>query len=343
MSVLSEKEQRPTIDPRQVSGLPVTLWAGLALILATEAILFADVMARDWAIVPGDILLSPSGTLPTIARWFAANVTPICWVALLFVLDGLLARTRDKSAGQDRVAALAINSPVRVRPRLFVLCFLASIPIWLSFDAVNFGTVNAWSYHGLPDETSLRLTGYFFAFGAICPAMFLVAEALRRWSLKNLPRIRLQIPRSADPYLVAFGVFLLAFPLLVGNPIGTLTLWAAWVFLLDPINRRLNAPSLFADWAAGRWQRTVALLAAGFICGLLWEFWNYWATAKWTYELAFLGAFEDIRYFEMPVAGLLGFPPFALECWVMFQTMVALLGRVGLVKAEPLPDEFTIV
>ena len=87
----------------------------------------------------------------------------------------------------------------------------------------------------------------------------------------------------------------------------------------------------------------MALLAAGFICGLLWEFWNYWATAKWTYELAFLGPLEDIRYFEMPVAGLLGFPPFALECWVMFQTTIALIGRFGLVKAEPLPDEYTIV
>ncbi len=339
MSVLNQKAELITVTQRQASGLPATLLAGLAVILATEAFLFADIIARDWAVVPGDVLALPSGTLQTTARWVAGNVTPICWVGLLFVLDGILARTKDRGS----VAAFAKTSPVRVRPRRFVLCFLASIPIWLIFDAVNFGSVHAWIYHGLPEDPIYRLTGYFFAFGAICPAMFLVAEIFRRLSFHNVPWQSLRIPRRADPYLVGLGVLLLAFPLLVGNPVGTVTLWAGWVLLLDPINRRLKAPSLLADWAAGRWQRTLALLAAGIVCGLLWEFWNYWATAKWTYELAFLGPFEEFRYFEMPVAGLLGFPPFALECWVMFQTMVAVIGRSGLVVAEPLPDEYTVI
>ena len=343
MSVLSEKAHQHATDPRQASRLPTTLWIGLALIFVTEVLLFADLMLRDWAVVPGEAIASPSGAFQTIARWAAGNVTPICWVGLLFVLDGMFARINDPSTGSGGELALTKNSPVRARPRLFVLCFLASIPIWLIFDAVNFGSVNAWSYHGLPKDTSLRLIGYFFAFGAICPAMFLVAEVFRRTCFKKIPTINLRIPQRADPYVVANGAFLLAFPLLVSNPIGTLTLWAAWVFLLDPINRRLGAPSLFADWEAGRWQRTVALMAAGFVCGLLWEFWNYWATAKWTYELAFLGPLENIRYFEMPIAGLLGFPPFALECWVMFQTLVALLGRFGVLKIEPLPDEYSII
>lgn len=339
MWVSSQKAEQLTVTLRQASGLPATLWVGLAVILATEAYLFADLIARDWAVVPGEALVPPSGTLQTTARWVAGNVTPICWVGLLFVLDGMLARTRDRSS----VAALAKSSPVRVRPRRFVVCFLASIPIWLSFDAVNFGSVNAWIYHGLPEDPIHRLVGYFFAFGAICPAMFLVAEYFRRLDFLKVPWQGLRIPQRADPYLVAFGAFLLAFPLLVGNPVGTVTLWAGWVLLLDPINRRLKAPSLLADWAAGRWQRTLALLAAGIVCGLLWEFWNYWATAKWTYELAFLGPLEEFRYFEMPVAGLFGFPPFALECWVMFQTIVAVIGRSGLPVAEPLPDDYTVI
>ncbi len=339
MWVLSQKAERLTVTPRQASGLPVTLLAGLALILATEAFLFADVIARNWAVVPGEALAPPSGMLQTTARWVAGNVTPICWVGLLFVLDGILARTKDRGG----VAASAKNSPVRVRPRRFVLCFLASIPIWLIFDAVNFGSVHAWNYHGLPEDLVHRLAGYFFAFGAICPAMFLVAETFRRFGFHDVLSLSLRIPRRADPYLVGFGALLLAFPLFVGNPIGTVTLWAGWVLLLDPINRRLKAPSLLADWAAGRWQRTLALITAGIVCGLLWEFWNYWATAKWTYELAFLGPFEEFRYFEMPVVGLLGFPPFALECWVIFQTVVAVLGRSGLVVAEPLPDDYTVI
>lgn len=339
MSVLSQNAEHHTVKPGQTSGLPATLLAGLAVIFTTVAFLFTDVVARDWAVVPGEVLALPSGTIQTMARWVAGNVTPISWVALLFVLDGMLVRIKDRGA----VTALAQNSPVRVRPRQFVLCFLASIPIWLSFDLVNFGSVRAWNYHGLPEDSVSRLTGYFFAFGAICPAMFLLAETFRRLGIHDITKRGLRISRRADPYLVALGAFLLAFPLLIGNPLGTLTLWAGWVLLLDPINRRLKAPSLLADWAAGRWQRTLALMAAGLVCGLLWEFWNYWATAKWTYELAFLGPLEEFRYFEMPVLGLFGFPPFALECWVMFQTVVALFRRTGLVVAEPLPDEYTII
>jgi len=63
---------------------------------------------------------------------------------------------------------------------------------------------------------------------------------------------------------------------------GEGTLWLAWSFFLDPTNRRVGAPSLLADWAAGKWGRTLALMAAGATCGFLWEFWNCWAAAKWT-------------------------------------------------------------
>jgi hypothetical protein len=129
------------------------------------------------------------------------------------------------------------------------------------------------------------------------------------------------------------------FPFAVRDPVGSLTLWLGFVFLLDPLNDRLGLPSLFADWRRGRYGRSVALMAGGAICGLLWEFWNYWAIAKWTYNLPFLGSLEGIRYFEMPVLGFAGFLPFALECWVMTQTLLHVLRRCGTGGVEPLPDE----
>jgi hypothetical protein len=136
---------------------------------------------------------------------------------------------------------------------------------------------------------------------------------------------------------------MLGFPMVVRDPLGTLTLWLAWIFVFDPINHRLGAPSLIGDWRAGRPGRTLALMAGGATCAFLWEFWNYWAAAKWTYHLPFLGAFEEVRYFEMPLPGLLGFAPFALECWVLFQTVVLALDRLGLRLAEPLPDADSIL
>jgi hypothetical protein len=67
----------------------------------------------------------------------------------------------------------------------------------------------------------------------------------------------------------------------------------------------------------------VALLAAGAVCGALWEFWNYRALTRWTYTVPYLG---DVKLFEMPVLGYLGFPPFALECYAVYQWLRGALG-----------------
>ena len=49
--------------------------------------------------------------------------------------------------------------------------------------------------------------------------------------------------------------------------------------------------------------------------GFLWEFWNYYAIPKWTYDIPFVGFF---KIFEMPILGYLGYLPFALELYAMY-------------------------
>src|SRR6185436_14894528 len=66
--------------------------------------------------------------------------------------------------------------------------------------------------------------------------------------------------------------------------------------------------------AAGDCTRLVALLTAGFICGGLWEAWNFTARTKWIYSVPF---FDELKLGEMPVLGFLGFPAFALECYAL--------------------------
>ncbi len=56
----------------------------------------------------------------------------------------------------------------------------------------------------------------------------------------------------------------------------------------------------------------------------MWEFWNFWAGSKWVYSIPFFGSW---KVFEMPVLGFLGFPPFALECWILYHLLRALLAR----------------
>jgi hypothetical protein len=59
-------------------------------------------------------------------------------------------------------------------------------------------------------------------------------------------------------------------------------------------------------------------MLAGLVCGVLWEFWNYWSGAKWIYAIPF---FNYWRVFEMPLVGYLGFMPFALECYLFWQLL----------------------
>jgi len=311
---------------RAGSGLPagsLTLIAGSALVLAVEVLLAIDVVLRGGAVVPHEALTEPTTTLGHLARWAAVNTTPLCWTGYLLMLDGLMTLPAALRAG-------GVPSPVRRSPRRFVLCYLTSIPVWLFFDWTNFTFLDAWRYHGLPEDLLRRHTGYALAFGAITPAMLSTAEALRRLGLGRSTGPRLPIGTRTRAVLVALGLVCLAVPFVVRRPAGTLTLWLSVALLLDPLNDRLGAASIVGDWRAGRYGRTLALLGAGLWCGLLWEFWNYWATAKWTYALPFLGALEQVRYFEMPVLGMLGFLPFAIECWAAFVTLAWLAERLGL-------------
>jgi hypothetical protein len=122
---------------------------------------------------------------------------------------------------------------------------------------------------------------------------------------------------------------MLAAPLLVSPEIArylAAPVWLGFIFLLDPINERLGGASLFAEWRAGWYDRTINLSLSGLLCGILWELWNFWAHAKWHYTVPIM---EDLKIFEMPVPGYLGFPPFALECFTMYEFLRVLFRRRG--------------
>jgi hypothetical protein len=92
-------------------------------------------------------------------------------------------------------------------------------------------------------------------------------------------------------------------------------IWVGFIFLLEPFNYRYGGRSLIKDLEDGNPRKIYLLLFAGLICGLLWEFWNFWSNSKWIYTVPF---FEKIKGFEMPVLGFLGFPPFAIQVYVMY-------------------------
>jgi hypothetical protein len=319
-----------TADRRR---LPWTLLLGAALIVAAEALLAVDVATRGVAVLPpelGQVVAQPAGFLGELARWTAVHMTPLCWVGYLLVMDGLL--------------VFAGTSPARLRPRRFTVCFVTSVGVWLFFDWVNFFFIHAWDYHGVEPLSRLHeYTAKFVAFGAISPAMFMTAALYQQLGLRRLRGPRIPLGRPAQVILFAAGIPALVFPFWIRQPVGSLTLWLSVFLLLDPVNRWFNAPSTIGDLQAGRYGRVCSLVLGGLTCGFFWEFWNYWAAAKWTYNLPFLGGHEQWKLFEMPLAGFSGFLPFALECWAVFTTFVVVMDRIGLRVNEPLPDHDAVL
>ena len=117
---------------------------------------------------------------------------------------------------------------------------------------------------------------------------------------------------------VAAGAAMLACPFFVPSATARFLaapVWLGFILLLDPINARLGGESLFADLRARHYDRLVNLALSGVLCGLLWEFWNYWSRAKWHYTVPIM---EHLKLFEMPIPGYLGFPAFAYECFTMY-------------------------
>ena len=265
-------------------------WIGLAVILGAEV-----------ALVSGHALT---------ARWF----TPIVWTGYVLVADALAARLTGAS-----YLTTARGEAIGVA--------LASVGIWWLFEWYNaprFWRGGAdlvglwWQYHGLEPNPFLRRVGYDWAFATILPALFLTATVLRASVFRGLRVRPWRPPRWLLRASVLLGAIAVALPLVVVSPWLVPLVWLGWALLLEPLNARAGRPSWLADLARGDASRLAALLASGAVAGLLWEFWNYWATARWTYTVPYLG---EVKLFEMPILGYLGFPPFALECYALYHAL----------------------
>lgn len=216
------------------------------------------------------------------------------------------------------------NSFLFDRPREFVWLFFLSTGVWLFFEAYNFRLHN-WSYIGVPVEPYLRWPGYFIAYGTVLPALFETETLLRNAGFaRRLRGPSLAVSGGLHVRLVLVGLLMMVAPLL--NPqIFFPLVWLGLIFLLDPLLYRWRQEdSLLARLEQGDYARLVRLLGAGLVCGLLWEFWNFWAGAKWIYHIPYLGF---LKIFEMPILGFLGFPPFALECYLLYRVFVLFRNR----------------
>lgn len=240
-------------------------------------------------------------------------MTPIMWTGYILIADNVVYVRTGKS--------LVTNGLFEI----FVIS-LISIGSWLIFEGYNVYLKN-WHYINLPENFYLRYFGYAWSFATITPGILITADLLRSFNLFNSVRFK-QVSFSHKILGVTIAVTLISslYPLIFPNEYLFPLVWCSLILLVDPINYLLRGKSLLRNISAGNPSRIIQLLVSGLICGLLWEFWNYWSSAKWIYTVPY---FPEYKLFEMPIAGFLGFPPFALECYVLYNLFKVLLYRLG--------------
>ena len=257
------------------------------------------------------MVVSEAATLVRIEPFYSWN-TPIAWTGFILFADSVVWRARKRSW-------------IRSSPAEFVFLAAISIPLWLVFEFYNL-YIDNWYYTGLPETFWVRQFGYAWSFATIWPAIFEAADLIDAWRRAphglHLGRthtyLALGNPRVAGWISVGLGAALLVWPLIWPSRYLAAPVWLGFIFLLEPVNIRLGEASIYQHSRSAGYAAISNLLMSGFLCGVLWEFWNYWSGTKWIYNVPIL---PSVRIFEMPILGFGGFPPFALECFVMYTAL----------------------
>jgi len=263
------------------------------------------------------------GAAMNAAAWISAwaGIGPLAhysffplWLGFIIVVDAL---TEARSG----------TSLWRRSHRAFVALFIVSMPFWWYFERLN-RYVGNWHY--LTDR-QYGAGAYIFwsslAFSTVIPAVLSVAELLGTFggsAAAVAPSTRL--PLRAVALSAGIGAASLALSLRFPRQCFPF-LWLSLLLVLDPINARFGEPSIIGLLRTRQYRPIVRLMAAGLVCGVFWEMWNYWSLPRWYYTVPYVGFG---RVFAMPVLGYGGYLPFALEIFSVYHSVRLLTRRLRL-------------
>src|SRR5215211_992557 len=293
VSVAAEPKPASTPPSPIRRPMPWFGWLGLGILVVSEILLILGVHP--------------------VAELF----TPIMWTSYILFVDGWIWARGHKSFFKDEKLEW---------PMLALVSFL----IWVMFEVFNFSLKSWWSENS-PTNLSIREILYAWAYATIITAMLRTRSLFSTFNAFHL----------AHPWKIRFTPFWLAVSFIVGlaftfmpvmfdYPTSNLLIpfvWIGFIFLIEPINYRIGAPSVFHDLEEGKVSFLLQLLAAGFLSGLLWESWNGEAVLQkgiiWRYNINELYhiwiAGKDLKIGQMPVLGFLGYPPFIWECYALWE------------------------
>jgi hypothetical protein len=291
---------RPALRPH--------FWWGVGLLAVGHLLIFAR--------TPGGQYLRPYSDY-----WFAA-----VWFGYIFVLDALVYKRDGRSLFVSRLPVFLAMLPL-------------SAAVWWGFEWAN-ERVQNWHYlrpYDIPDWYANLVSCVFFS--TVIPAVWETADWLRgtTW-LRNLPALRkITYPRFLPYLFILAGIASLLLSLIWPEYFFGL-IWGFLAMLLDPINYLAGRPSMIGYLERGNWRIPLAFYLAGLTCGILWEFWNFWAFPKWFYTVPFVGF---LKIFEMPLLGYLGYGPFAWELFSLFWFCAGLVPRSRLLSVLAPPQGAT--
>lgn len=266
-------------------ALRAHFWVGVALLVLGHLLIFARTPSGYWI-------------RPLSDYWFAA-----VWYGYILALDAA-------------VFARDGRSLFVTHRRVFLAMLPLSAAMWYGFEWIN-NFVQNWHYlrpYDLPEWWSQIWSMVFFS--TVIPAIWETADWVAGWQvMRSVGRTRsFSVGKPALVALMLVGVLFFILPAVWPLYFFPL-IWGFAALILDPINYWRGVPSILGYLLKGEWRVPIAIYVGGQICGILWEFWNFWAFPKWYYTVPFVGF---LKIFEMPLLGYIGYGPFALEVFAVF-------------------------
>ncbi|MEM5829652.1 MAG: hypothetical protein QW040_03050 [Candidatus Aenigmatarchaeota archaeon] len=234
---------------------------------------------------------------------FTSFFCPLIWLGYIVFVDNI-------------VFYLKKDSLLTKHPKKTVSLFILSVIFWLIFEVYNH-FIQGWRYLNISE---LEVVAGVVAFATIIPAVFETAELIKSLHLFDkikTPKLEIIANKKILQFFVVIGVLFLILPFFFSRYWWAWTMvWTGFFFLLDPINYLNGEPSIIKDIKNRKWKIPLSFALAGLVCGFIWEWWNWRAVARWEYVLPGL-PLGEIKIFEMPILGYLGYPLFAWELYAM--------------------------
>lgn len=207
------------------------------------------------------------------------------------------------------------HSPLTDHPRQYLLLFPASSLFWWFFEYLNRYVWN-WFYVGVPGIGPVEYVIFeTVCFASVLPGVVAVAALLGTFrafddaAYSGMAKVDVRSGASVAALagLMLFGLAGIVFIPEFAYPF----LWISPLMGFVLIQVLLKEKSVLDVLKDGSWGIVFRYAVAAFLCGLVWETWNYYSLAKWLYNVPWV---ERWKVWEMPILGFAGYLPFGMEC-----------------------------